>query len=121
MLGRLIHISPNSPLDTGDAMGEACWLKGHAPLAFRRKAPLEGFIRVDLSIAELLQLGWLAHLGFQCMMPNFRDFEIHRLSGAEDALEGARAVSKIERSCSGAAKAVRRSNDPTEPSTGADL
>jgi hypothetical protein len=79
----------------GDAMGEACWLKGHAA-GIRRKAPLEGCIRVDLSIAELLQLSWLAHLGFRRMMPNFRDFEIHRFSGAEDALEGATAVSKIE-------------------------
>jgi hypothetical protein len=31
----------------GDAMGEACWLKGHAA-GIRRKAPLEGCIRVDL-------------------------------------------------------------------------
>ena len=79
----------------GDAIGEACWLKGHAA-GIRRKAPFEGNIRVDLSIAELLQLSWLAHLGFLRMMPNFRDFEIHRFGGAEDALEGARAVSKIE-------------------------
>lgn len=79
----------------GDAIGEACWLKGHAA-GIRRKTPAEGKIRVDLSIAELLQLSWLAHLGFQRMMPNFRDFEIHRFNGAEDAQEGAWAVSKIE-------------------------
>jgi hypothetical protein len=79
----------------GDAIGEACWLKGHAA-GIRRKTPEEGRIRVDLSITELLQLSWLAHLGFQRMMPNFRDFEIHRFSGAEDAQEGAWAVSKIE-------------------------
>jgi hypothetical protein len=79
----------------GDAVGEACWLKGHAA-GIRRKAPAEGKIRVDLSLNELLQLSWLAHLGFQNMMPNYRGFEIHRFSGEEDAQEGAITVGKIE-------------------------
>jgi hypothetical protein len=79
----------------GDAIGEACWLKGHAG-GIRRKAPAEGNIRVDLSITELLQLSWLAHLGFQNMMPNYRGFEIHRFSGEVDAQEGSKAVSRIE-------------------------
>jgi hypothetical protein len=79
----------------GDAIGEACWLKGHAA-GIRRKAPAEGKIRVDLSLNELLQLSWLAHLGFQHMMPNYRGFEIHRFSGEEDAREGATAVTRIE-------------------------
>jgi hypothetical protein len=79
----------------GDAIGEACWLKGHTA-GIRRKAPVEGKIRVDLSLTELLQLSWLAHLGFQYMMPNYRGFEIHRFSGEEDAREGAKAVGKIE-------------------------
>jgi hypothetical protein len=43
-----------------------------------------------------LQLSWLAHLGFQHMMPNYRGLEIHRFSGEEDACEGAKAVAKIE-------------------------
>jgi hypothetical protein len=79
----------------GDAIGEACWQKGHAA-GVRRKAPMEGKIRVDLSLTELLQLSWLAHLGFQHMMPNYRGFEIHRFIGEEDAREGAKAVGKIE-------------------------
>jgi hypothetical protein len=79
----------------GDAIGEACWLKGHAS-GIRRKAPAEGKIRVDLSINELLQLSWLAHLGFQHMMPNYRGFEMYRFSSEEDAQEGALAVGKIE-------------------------
>ena len=79
----------------GDAIGDACWLKGHAA-GIRRKAPAEGKIRVDLSLNELLQLSWLAHLGFQYMMPNYRGFEVHRFNGAEDAQEGAVAISKIE-------------------------
>jgi hypothetical protein len=79
----------------GDAIGEACWLKGHAA-GIRRKAPAEGKIRVDLSLTELLQLSWLAHLGFQHMMPNYRGFEIHRFSGEEDARDGAKAVGKLE-------------------------
>jgi hypothetical protein len=79
----------------GDAIGEACWLKGHAA-GIRRKAPAEGRIRVDLSLDELLQLSWLAHLGFAHMMPNYRSFEIHRFSGEADARQGAAAVGRIE-------------------------
>jgi hypothetical protein len=79
----------------GDAIGDACWLKGHAA-GMRRKAPAEGKIRVDLSLSELLQLSWLANLGFQYMMPNYRGFEVHRFSDAEDAREGATAVTRIE-------------------------
>ncbi len=79
----------------GDAMGEACWIKGHAA-GVRRKAPAPGKLRVDFSLTELLQLSWLAHLGFQHMMPNYRGFEVHRFSGPDDAREGASVVGKIE-------------------------
>jgi hypothetical protein len=79
----------------GNAIGEACWLKGHAA-GMRRKAPAEGRIRIDFSVNELLQLGWLAHLGFQHMMPNYRDYEIHRFNGEIDAREGALAIAKVE-------------------------
>lgn len=79
----------------GDAIGEACWLKGHAA-GIRRKAPAEGKIRVDLALDELLQLSWLSHLGFQHMMPNYRGFEVHRFSGEQEAQEGAAAISRIE-------------------------
>jgi hypothetical protein len=79
----------------GDAVGEACWIKGHAA-GVRRKAPAEGKFRVDLSLNELLQLSWLAHRGFQSMMPDYRGFEIHRFTGEEDAQEAATAIGKIE-------------------------
>jgi hypothetical protein len=79
----------------GNAIGEACWLRGHGA-GVRRKAPVEGRIRVDLSVTELLQLGWLAHLGFQHMMPNYRGFESYRFSGEDDAQDAARAISRIE-------------------------
>jgi hypothetical protein len=79
----------------GNAIGEACWLRGHGA-GVRRKAPAEGRIRVDLSVTELLQLGWLAHLGFQHMMPNYRGFESYRFSGEDDAQDAARAISRIE-------------------------
>jgi hypothetical protein len=79
----------------GDAIGEACWLEGHAA-GIRRKAPAEGRIRVDLSLDELLQLSWLAHLGFAQMMPNYRGIEIHRFSGEAEAQQGAAAIGKIE-------------------------
>jgi hypothetical protein len=81
----------------GDQIGEASWRKGHGA-GVRRKAPAEGKIRVDLSVNELLQLSWLAHLGFQHMMPNYRGFEVYRFSGEEDAAEGAVAIGKIEAS-----------------------
>jgi hypothetical protein len=79
----------------GDAIGEACWLQGHTA-GMRRKAPAEGKIRIDLSLTELLQLSWLAQLGFRHMMPNYRGFEIHRFGGETDAREGALAISRIE-------------------------
>ena len=79
----------------GDVIGERCCLKGHAA-GIRREAPRKGKIRVDLSLTELLQLRWLAHLGFQHMMPNDRGFEVHRFSGEDNAREGAKAVCRIE-------------------------
>jgi hypothetical protein len=79
----------------GDGIGEACWLKGHAA-GIRRRAPAEGKTRVDLSVTELLQLSWLAHLGFQHMMPNYRGFEIHRFNGEDEARESASVISRIE-------------------------
>jgi hypothetical protein len=91
----------------GDAVGEACWLKGHAA-GLRRKAPGEGKMRVDLTLNELLQLSWLAHLGFQHMMPNYRSFEIHRFSGEQDAQEGAIAVGKIEGAIPAKARLLNR-------------
>jgi len=79
----------------GAALGEACWVKGHAA-GVRRKAPAEGLFRIDLSVIELLQLSGLANLGFQYMMPNSRLLEIRRFNGKDDALDGTRAISKIE-------------------------
>jgi hypothetical protein len=79
----------------GRTFAEACWIKGHAA-GVRRKAPAEGKIRVDLLAIELLQLGGLANLGFQHMMPNARLFELRRFTGKDDALEAARALSRLE-------------------------
>jgi hypothetical protein len=79
----------------GRTLAEACWLKGHAA-GIRRKTPEEGKIRIDLSVIELLQLGGLANLGFQTMMPNTRLVELRRFSGRDDAVEAARALSRLE-------------------------
>jgi|SRR5579862_5674101 len=79
----------------GRTLAEACWINGHSA-GVRRKAPAEGKIRVDLSAIELLQLGALANLGFQHMMPNARLFELRRFTGKDDALEAARALSRLE-------------------------
>src|SRR3984957_16461709 len=79
----------------GDAVGSACRSKGYRP-GKQTMGPREGRMFIELSLDELLELNWLAHLGFQHMMPNYRGFEIHRFSGEEDAWEGAKAVAKIE-------------------------
>ena len=70
-------------------------MNGQAP-GVRRKAPANGKIRIDLSLNELQRLSWLAHLGFQRMMPNYHGFEIHRFTGEQDALEGTLAIAKID-------------------------
>jgi hypothetical protein len=79
----------------GRALAEASWIKGHAA-GIRRKAPSEGKIRIELSVIELLQLGGLANLGFQSMMPNARLVDLPRFSGRDDAVEATRAVSRLE-------------------------
>ncbi|CCD97697.1 conserved hypothetical protein [Bradyrhizobium sp. STM 3809] len=62
----------------------------------RRKAPNEGQIRIDLSPTELLQLGGLANLGFQHMMPNARVIPAHRFLDVDDARDASRSLSKVE-------------------------
>ena len=79
----------------GDAVGDACWQNGYEA-GIRQGAIPDGKIRIDLAPAELLQVTWLAHLGFQHMMPNYRGYEIHRFHGPEDAREGARSVALLE-------------------------
>ncbi|WP_245264835.1 hypothetical protein [Rhodopseudomonas palustris] len=78
-----------------DAIGEACCSKGQAQ-GVEMMAPAEGYIRVDLSVIELLQLSRLAHLGFLHMMPNYRGLEIQRFSDELDAQEGTRSIYKLE-------------------------
>ena len=80
----------------GDAVGAACWRKGYDACRLQM-APAEGKVRVDLSTAELRHLASLAHLGFKKMMPNDRGFEIHRFAGEDQAIEGTRAVERVER------------------------
>jgi hypothetical protein len=79
----------------GAALAEECWLKGHGA-GVRRKAPEAGKMRIDLSAEELLQVGALANLGFQYMMPNMRLIDARRFSGKEDALQASRSICKIE-------------------------
>jgi hypothetical protein len=79
----------------GAALAEECWLRGHGA-GVRRKAPAEGKIRIDLSATELLQLGGLANLGFQYMMPNMRLIEVRRFTGKDDALEASLSISRLE-------------------------
>lgn len=81
--------------ELGNAVGDACWRNGHDEGVMLGAIP-DGMIRLDVSLADLLQMSWLAHLGFQHMMPNYRGFELHRFSGPEDASEGARSVAILE-------------------------
>ena len=79
----------------GHAIGESCLKKGYQE-GVKTGAIPEGKIRIEVSLNELLQMSWLAHLGFQHMMPNFRGIEIHRFSGEDDAREAARSVAMLE-------------------------
>jgi len=83
----------------GDAIGNACRSKGYRSGKLSM-APRDGKIHVELSSNELLQLTWLAHLGFQHMMPNYRGFETHRFSGEYDARDSAKAIERLEVSMS---------------------
>jgi hypothetical protein len=79
----------------GDAVGEACWRRGYE-ICRRAMTPNPDFIHLQLLPKEILHLSWLAHLGFNHMMPNYRGFESYRFTGDEDAREGARAIEKLE-------------------------
>ena len=79
----------------GDALGSVCWNKGYLS-AKQAMAPRDGKILVEFSTTELLQLNWLAQLGFQQMMPNYRGFETHRFKGEDDARDSAKAIARLE-------------------------
>src|SRR5450756_849985 len=79
----------------GDAVGAACWRKGHDACKLQM-TPGAARIRVDLSVRELLHLTSLAHLGFKKMMPKDRGIEMHRFGGEDHALEGTHAVERLE-------------------------
>jgi len=79
----------------GDAIGSACSSRGYRA-GKQSMAPRDGKVLVELSANELHQLTWLAHLGFQRMMPNYRGFETHRFNGEDDARNAAKAIERLE-------------------------
>jgi hypothetical protein len=81
--------------ELGNAIGESCRQNGY-PEGLKLGARPDDKIRIDISLADLLQMSWLAHLGFQHMMPNYRGIEVHRFIGEEDAREAARTVTLLE-------------------------
>jgi hypothetical protein len=83
----------------GDAAGRACWHKGYVT-GLQENEPDEDKVRLDFSAAELMQLGSLAHLGFQHTMPNYRDLEVHRFTSEENAIEGNRIIARLEKAVS---------------------
>jgi hypothetical protein len=89
-----------APLDAtlwelGNSIGEASRQKGYRD-GLAEGAKPDDKIRIEISLSELLQMSWLAHLGFQHMMPNYRGIEVHRFSGEDDAREAARSVGILE-------------------------
>ena len=81
--------------ELGNAIGEECWRNGYFEGLKVGARPADK-IRIELTAEELLRMSWLAHLGFQHMMPNYRGFEVYRFSGEDDAKAGARAVALLE-------------------------
>jgi hypothetical protein len=79
----------------GDAIGEACWRRGY-DVCRRAMTPKQDVILLELSVKELLHLSWLAHVGFNHMMPNYRGLETCRFTGDEDARGGTRAIERLE-------------------------
>ena len=95
MLSRPAAMMHPAVWDLGHAIGEECWRNGYLE-GLKASAQPAGKIRLELSAEELLQMSWLAHLGFQHMMPNYRGFEVYRFNGETDARAGARAVALLE-------------------------
>jgi len=81
----------------GDAVGAACWRRGYDVCKLQMTPPRDDKIHFALSIDELLQLTSLAHLGFKKMMPNDRGIEMLRFCDEAHALQGTRAVERLER------------------------
>jgi len=100
-------------VDIRRCIGSACRSRGYLS-GKQAMAPRDGKLLVELSLDELLRLNWLAHLGFQHMMPNYRGFETHRFSGEDDARGGAKAVERLEVSIPG----MHRPADPIALSNG---
>src|ERR1700730_3614730 len=59
------------------------------------KGRLAGMEEATLEIIRRINSHY-AHLGFKKMMPNDRGIEMHRFDGEEHALEGTRAVERLE-------------------------
>jgi hypothetical protein len=91
------QIIPHDSLlwELGNSIGEACRQSGYQE-GLKVSAKPDDQIRIDMSVNELLHMSWLAHLGFQHMMPNYRGVEVHRFGGATDAREAARSVAILE-------------------------
>jgi hypothetical protein len=90
------RIAPDPLLwELGNAIGEACQQNGYRE-GVKLGAIPDDKIRIDISLADLLQMSWLAHIGFQHMMPNYRGIEIHRFRDEDDAREAARSVALLE-------------------------
>lgn len=81
----------------GDAVGAACWRRGYDVCKQQMTPPSDDKIHFTLSIDELLHLTSLAHLGFKKMMPNDRGIEMLRFCDEAHALQGTRAVERLER------------------------
>jgi hypothetical protein len=92
----------------GNLMGEACWHSGFEE-GQRFSDPRKGEIRIDLTEQELLNIHWLAHYGFENMMPNYAPLRQHHFSSEEDAERATHAVETLERAV------PKKHRDPSDP------
>jgi hypothetical protein len=90
--------------ELGHAIGDVVFRKGFEAgqeAQARFEAPIDGKIRVDLSISELMQIRWLAHFGFEHAMWNTGDPEgakprSHTHVVFKNRLEAQRATEAID-------------------------
>ena len=78
--------------DLARAIGNAVYGKGFDDGCIAR----EGEVRIDFTTKELADLSWMAHYGFENMMPNYMSIPKHRFENEENALAAARAIDKLE-------------------------
>ena len=90
------------------AMGEAAYDKGF-DAAHGLFEPRSEQIHIVLPTKELLNLTWLAHFGFENMIPKYSPFSAHHFLKEEEAQAATGAIERLERAV------PKQYRDPEEP------